>query len=68
MENETKITDETAITSNGVLADSKKLFAGMVLVPKKDKKHLFKENARYVVTQIDVDGSGDIGDYWEVEK
>lgn len=67
MENE-NLNDEQAISSNGVLADSKKLFAGMVLVPKKDKRQCFKKNARYVVTQIDVDGNGDIGDYWEVEK
>lgn len=51
-----------------MLSDNKKLSVGTVLVPKKERKHLFQENTRYVVTQEDIDANGEIGDYWEIEK
>jgi len=45
---------------------SKKLGAGTILVPKKERQHYFKENARYVVTKKDIAGNATIGDYWEI--
>lgn len=40
---------------------------GTILIPKKDKEHLFPPNVQYVITQRDVDDKGEIGEYWTIK-
>jgi len=51
---------------NPVLAN---VIVGMVLVPKPEHAHKFKEGKQYVVTQNDIDaGNPVIGEYWIVKS
>ena len=63
---ETLNNEENGNYANRMLAN---VIVGMVLVPKPEHAHRFKEGKEYIVTQKDIDaGNPVIGEYWMVKS